>query len=155
MFYTIRPTLAFVLLPLRVNAFPFSESQSAIIARVWSNRLTLPDKEDMDAWTAERLSKRGSGKSYHKFGFPADVDYMDKMYDWSMQAERREGLINSGLGKLPPKWGEKEKWTRQRIHEIKDAVQDRGDDRHKVKNLEDIGFDFESWKREQKASAEL
>lgn len=33
-FYNTRPTLAFVLLPLRVNAFPFSESQSAIIARI-------------------------------------------------------------------------------------------------------------------------
>ena len=58
-------------------------------------------------------------------------------------------MINKWLGKLPPNWGEKERWTRQRIHEIREAVQDKGDDRHKVKTLEDIGFDFEEWKKER------
>lgn len=154
-FYIPRPTLTFVLLPLRVNAFPFSESQSAVIARIWSNRLALPDKTRMEKWQGERYAKRGSGKSFHKFGYPADVDYMDEMLDLCMQATRKEGLINSGLGKLPPRWGEKERWTRQRIHEIKTAVQDRGNDRHNVKTLEDIGFDFDEWKREHEIPIEF
>lgn len=153
-FYIPRPTLAFVLLPLRVNAFPFSESQSAVIARIWSNRLALPDKKRMEDWRGERVAKRGSGKIFHHFGYPADVDYMDEMFHLCMQATRKEGLINKGLGKLPPKWGEKERWTRQRIHEIRRAVQDEGDGRHKVKALKDIGFDFEEWKKEHETPVE-
>lgn len=76
---------------------------------------------------------------------------MDEMFDWCMQATRKEGLINSGLGKLPPKWGEKERWARQRIHELKRAVQAEGDCRHKVTALEDIGFDFEQGKKDDKS----
>ncbi|KAL8656756.1 MAG: hypothetical protein Q9226_002570 [Calogaya cf. arnoldii] len=103
----------------------------------------------MENWKRKRYANRGSGKSFHKFGYPADVDYMDEMLELCIQATRKEGLINSGLGKLPPNWGEKERWTRQRIHEIKTAVQDKGNARHDVKTLEDIGFDFDEWKRGQ------
>ncbi|KAL8898414.1 MAG: hypothetical protein Q9207_006709 [Kuettlingeria erythrocarpa] len=152
-FYIPRPTLAFVLLPLRVNAFPFSESQSALIARIWSNRLILPDKRRMEEWMTRRVAERGSGKSFHKFGYPADADYMDEMLGLCMQATRKEGLVNSGLGKLPPNWGEKERWTRQRIHELRKAVQDKGEDRHEVKTLEHIGFDFEEWKKKKATPA--
>ena len=67
---------------------------------------------------------------------------MDEMYEWCLRARKAEGLANGGLGKLPPRWGDKERWTRQRIHDIKSAVQAKGNDRQNVKTLEDFGFDF-------------
>ncbi|EJP61801.1 flavin dependent monooxygenase [Beauveria bassiana ARSEF 2860] len=46
-FHVGHPNLAFVMLHLRVVAFPFAESQVAVIARVWSGRLRLPPYEEM------------------------------------------------------------------------------------------------------------
>ncbi len=50
-------------------------------------------------------------------------------------------------GKVPPFWGEKEYWTRERFPAIKAAFQAFGEERHEKRTLEDVGFDFEEWKR--------
>ena len=137
-FFNPRPTLAFALLPLRVVAFPFSESQAAIIARIWSNRLELPSRKERDAWTADVHEKRGDGKSFHKFSYPTDADYMNEFHDWCLEAKKKSNLNNDGLGKLPPRWGDKE-----RCHEIRAEVESRGKVRHQLTHLSEVGFDYE------------
>lgn len=55
-----------------------------------------------------------------------------------------------GRGKTPPKWSEKETWTRERFPEIKKAFADRGEARHSVRRVEELGFDYDASLREQK-----
>ena len=67
-------------------------------------------------------------------------------------ARGEDGSIESEgetVGKEPPYWGEKEYWTRERFPAIKKAFQALGEDRHKVRSLVEVGFDFEEWKREK------
>ncbi|KAJ8128092.1 hypothetical protein O1611_g5547 [Lasiodiplodia mahajangana] len=49
-FYIPRPTLAFIAMPLKSVPFPLSESQAAVVSRVWSSRLALPSLEKMRRW---------------------------------------------------------------------------------------------------------
>lgn len=95
------------------------------------------------------------------------------LHDWAMTAEgegRRCGELhkrrmstssgsggldlkptksNEAVGETPPYWGEKEYWMRERFPSIKKAFQDLGDERHSKRTLEDVGFDFEEWKKER------
>lgn len=113
-FYLHDPTLAFVFLPLRAVAFPFVESQAVVIARIWAGRMTLPSFGVMDDWIREKKATKGTGRAFHKLSYPADVDYMSKMYALCSQANG-EGCV----GKTPPFWSEEERWLRQKIHAIK------------------------------------
>ena len=49
-FHISHPTLAFTALSQKVIPFPLSEGQAAIIAKVWSNKLVLPEESVMKAW---------------------------------------------------------------------------------------------------------
>lgn len=149
LFYTSQPTLVFPVLTQKVIPFPTSEVQSSVFARVWSGRLSLPSKEEMDAWEEQTQVSRGSGKSFHVMAFPMDADYINYMHDWAARAEPCPGLENDGHGKEGPYWGEKERWTRQRFTQIKQAFAGQGEARHHIQRMEDLGFDFEAWKRAQ------
>ena len=62
------------------------------------------------------------------------------------------GLSGEGegvVGKKPPYWGEKEFWTRENFPAIKKAFQGLGEERHAVRTLGEVGFDFETWKEEK------
>ena len=72
-FYVPDPTIALNLVPLRVVAFPFSETQAAVIARVWSERLSLPEIEKMREWQENIRSQRGSGKRFDRMSYPVDA----------------------------------------------------------------------------------
>jgi len=61
------------------------------------------------------------------------------------------GAKGETVGKEPPYWGEKEYWTRERFPAIKKAFQALGEDRHKIRSLREVGFDFEEWKREKES----
>ncbi|KAI9885556.1 MAG: hypothetical protein M1823_002655 [Watsoniomyces obsoletus] len=135
-FYTHRPTLAFVALPMKVIPFPLSESQAAIIARVWAKRLPLPSVEMMQDWENRILCERGGNKAFHTLSFPLDADYIRELYLWCLQA--RPGP--NGAGKIPPVWGADKRWIRSKIPSIKEAFVNLGEERHRVERMEELGF---------------
>lgn len=149
MFYIHHPTLVFIALNQKIIPFPLSEGQGAVIARVWANRLALPSKASMQQWEDNVIEQRGAGNRFHTLMFPLDVDYINELHEWSQQATRKDGLENDGSGKIPPRWGEKSRWARERFPAMKKAFANRGEGRHDVKIMEELGFDFEQWKREQ------
>lgn len=144
MFYRPHPTLAFPTLPQRVIPFPLAEVQSAVISRVWSGRLTLPSESKMKAWEDEVYAATGGGRDFHLLSFPKDADYMVAMYEWAMSA-----ADGRGKGKEPPRWNEREYWLRERFAAVKKAFQNRGEDRHAVRTVEELGFDFDQFRKTQ------
>lgn len=154
-FYNQHPTLAFIALPQKIIPFPISEVQASIIARVWSNHLELPSLSAMQQWEEELISQRGAGKGFHTLMFPLDADYINELHDWAMGAERMSGPENDGRGKEPPYWAGKERWVRQRFPAIKKAFQDKGEERHQIRSIEELGVDFERWKMENEGARKL
>lgn len=66
---------------------------------------------------------------------------------WEHPADNADPRVTTGG--TPPHWSEKEYWMRERFPQIKAAFQGFGDQRHDKRRLEDVGFDFAAWKREQ------
>ncbi|KAJ5958150.1 uncharacterized protein N7479_005300 [Penicillium vulpinum] len=149
LFYINHPTLVFPVLSQRVIPFPMAENHAAVFARVWSGRLTLPSKDEMKAWEDSEIDVKGDGKGFHLLPFPMDADYLNLLYDWAAKAKPRPGLSNNGQGKLGTQWGERERWMRAHFPDIRRAFVRRGNDRGEVKNLAELGFNFEEWKRQQ------
>lgn len=143
-FYQPNPTLSFLGLPMKVIPFPVSEVQSAVIARVLSGRLYLPSEDEMRVWEEDVIAEMGDRRSFHVLKFPKDADYINMLHDWAVSADNEKNV-----GKKPPRWGEKEYWTRERFPNIKKAFQDLGEKRHKTTRLEEVGYDFEAWRKEQ------
>jgi cation diffusion facilitator CzcD-associated flavoprotein CzcO len=142
--YRPHPTLCLPTLQQRVIPFPMAEAQSAVIARLWNNRISLPSVDDMKAWEDNLLSEtNGGSRDFHLLLFPKDANYINAMYDWSMSASDADTK-----GKRPPHWGEKQYWMREKFPEIKKAFQDLGEGRHQVRTLEELGFDFEKYRKE-------
>jgi cation diffusion facilitator CzcD-associated flavoprotein CzcO len=144
LFYAPNPTLSFLTLPQKVIPFPLAEAQAAIVARVWSGRSSLPTYEDMVGWEKSVIAERGSKGEFHTLKFPKDAEYINMLYDWAVSVDSRAALENDGKGKLPKRWGEWEFWARERFPAIRRAFVERGEDRVKVKTLEEIGFEFET-----------
>ena len=142
-FYIPNPTLAFIGLPSKIIPFRTFEGQAAVIARVWSNRLSLPSVAEMQKWEKSVIKERGRGKGFHVLPFPRDFEYHNEA--------REGGDGKEGRGKVPPKWDEKETWTRERFPAIKKAFAERGKGRHEVRTVEELGFDYEAWRREHYA----
>ncbi|KAJ8128131.1 hypothetical protein O1611_g5507 [Lasiodiplodia mahajangana] len=135
-FHVDHVTLSFMTLPLRVVAFPFAETQAAVVARVWSGRLSLPSYQEMVEWIGKVMYRRGTGKDFHKMGYPADADYINDMHHWCQQAE----FETDATSLSPPLWGGRERWLRRTLHNIKRATDERGEERFLVKTVEDAGF---------------
>lgn len=154
-FHIDLPTLAFPLLTQKVIPFPFVENQAAVIARVWSGRLSLPSKREMRAWEAKMLADRGDGKAMHVLNFPQDADHLNILYDWAASASPRlPGLENEGRGKLGTRWGDKQRWTRSQFPAIRKAFVERGEARYGVRTIEELGFNYGEFIREQVRSSE-
>ncbi|TEY70398.1 hypothetical protein BOTCAL_0104g00070 [Botryotinia calthae] len=127
------PTLAFTALAQKVIPFPISEVQSAAVSKVWSNKLNLPSKEEMNLWEQERVKEHGNGTSFHIFGYPHDANYINGLHDWVKGAE-------GGFSKEPPYWDEKKLWIRELYSDIRKRFIEDGE---KAKSLEELGYDFE------------
>jgi len=140
--YIPDPTLAFVGLPSKIIPFRTVEGQAAVIARVWSGQLRLPSKLEMCQWEETVIAERGIGKPFHVLPFPRDLEYHNDMVAWASSAQE-------GPSKVPPKWTEKETWLRERFPAIKKAFADQGEERHTVRTVEELGFDYDAWLREQ------
>ena len=140
--YIPNPTLVFVGLPYRIIPFRTVEGQVAVIARVWSQRLDLPSKTEMRRWEESRVLECGSGKLFHFLPIPADFDYHNEMVTWASQAR------GETTGRLPPTWTEKDTWMRKRFPAMKKAFAKRGEQRHGVRRVEELGFDYDLWLEE-------
>ena len=138
------PSLAFVGLPKPIIPFPTCEGQAATIARVWSNRLQLPSASAMREWEKAVLAEQGGGKRFHDLSFPKDLDYHNALVEWSRQAK------DYGRGKLPKTWSSEDRWMRERCLAIKQAFVAKGEDRHRIKTMEELDFpDYEIWLKKQ------
>ncbi|KIW68189.1 hypothetical protein PV04_04150 [Phialophora macrospora] len=140
------PTLALPVINLKVIPFPLSQNQAAVVARTWSGRLSLPPTAEMQAWEREVIQKQGDGKNFHLKKFPEDAAQINELFDWALRAERRDGLENDGLGKLGTRWDERHVWMRSRFPDIKAAYSAKGEDRLKIRKIEELGFDFDKWR---------
>jgi cation diffusion facilitator CzcD-associated flavoprotein CzcO len=125
------PTLAFTALAQKIIPFPISEVQGAAIAKVWSDRLHLPEIEEMKAWEKKRVEQTGDGTSYHVLGYPYDADYMNYLHDW---------VKTAGFTKEPAYWGEKQKWVREVFAQIRKKFVETGG---QANSMEELGFNFE------------
>lgn len=145
--YAPDPSLAFLVIPKRIVPFPFAEAQMAVVARLWAGRLDRPAGPAMDDWVARCVEARPPG-GRHTFGYPEDVDYINRLHALSAQArpDAARGLENDGAGKRPPYWGEETSWVRSKIFAIKVASRELGERRKECKTLVDLGFDFHAYK---------
>lgn len=109
------PTLSFIELPKFVVPMPLAEAQSAIVARVLSGRLQLPDVEERRKAYLAELEEKGSGKAFHSLKPPADFDYCNELYNWIVS----EKVDSEGL--VPIQWGEQKKTDRLEAKDLKDA----------------------------------
>lgn len=141
-FYIDDPTLAFLGIPQRIVPFPFSEGQAAWASRVWAGRLELPPSKEMRAWESALREAKGDSGAFHSLPYPQDLNYINKMHQLSLDAERDEALENDGQGKRPPFWDDEKSWVRAQMPLIKAASRKLGDDRHKVRDLEALGFRY-------------
>lgn len=148
-FYIEQPTIVFPVLNHKVIPFPMAENQAAVIARVWSGRLVLPSKQKMYNWEDALVETRGPGKAFLVMPFPMDADYLNSLYDWASGAMQPPEPTSGNTGKLGVRWGEMERWARERFPLIKKAFAKRGDARHSIRAIEELGFDFNAWKKEQ------
>ncbi len=156
-FYIPSPSLTFIGLPSKIVPFRTFEAQAAVIARVWAGRLSLPPEGEMREWESGLVRERGGGRAFHVLPSPTDFEYHDFLVEWAGRAEGEdEGGVRAGAdgeergrGKRERKWDEREYWARGRFPDIKAKFAERGEGRHSVKKMEDLGFDYEVWKREQ------
>jgi hypothetical protein len=152
-FYYPDPTLSFLGLPQRIVPLPVSESQSAVIARLYSGRLSLPTESKMKAWEDAVVAEKGDSRSFHTLAFPLDAQYINLLHDWALSAKLEPKLPNNGKGKIPPYWGAEQQWVRERFPLIKAASRALGEDRFKITSLKELGFDFEEWRKENERTS--
>jgi cation diffusion facilitator CzcD-associated flavoprotein CzcO len=144
LFYAPNPTLSFLALNQRVIPFPLAEAQASVLARVYSGRLTLPPYPEMRKWEQDVEEEMGTGRNFHLLPFPKDGVYINAMASWALSAP---GLEKGGKGKVPPVWGEWEFWCRENFPRIRQRFGEMGEGRKGVRSVEELGFDFEAWKR--------
>ncbi|KAI8933304.1 hypothetical protein NX059_009929 [Plenodomus lindquistii] len=149
LFYAPKPTLSFLALNQRVIPFPIAEAQSAVLARVYSGRLTLPSLPDMQAWEAARRAEIETDRNFHLLPFPKDGEYINMLSRWALSATSRADLDNAGKGKIPPMWGEWEFWCRENFPAIRRAFGQLGAARKNVTCIKEVGFDFEEHMRKK------
>ncbi|KAF2090732.1 FAD/NAD(P)-binding domain-containing protein [Saccharata proteae CBS 121410] len=161
-FYAPHPSLSLLSLNQKIIPFPTAEVQSAVVARMYAGRLALPPHQQMKQWEAATLVENGDGTDFHTIPFPKDADYIVDCHDWAVSADdarhedldgkEKNGEVRTRLvGKRPPRWGEEEYWMRERFPAIRKAFTERGEDRKDIRELEELGFDFDAWKRERAA----
>ncbi|KAL8725497.1 MAG: hypothetical protein Q9166_007317 [cf. Caloplaca sp. 2 TL-2023] len=142
-FHIHHPTLAFIEIPEMIVPFPLAESQAAVVARVWSGRLTLPGRSEMDEWRGNVIRERGAGRESHALEPPLDLEYMKAMYYWSSKAEPKQGCEDALRGKMPRKWDARSCWLRMMAAEMKKAFNAKGDERSEILSYDELGFRYE------------
>lgn len=149
LFFAPKPTLAFLALPQRVIPFPTAEAQAAVLARVYSGRLTLPPSTEMEQWETDRLTEVGDGRAFHLLPFPKDGQNINELSKWALSAPRKEGLDNEGQGMIPPVWGDWEFWCRENFPAIRQAFGKLGEKRFTTRTMDEVGFSYEEYSRKK------
>ena len=147
LFFAPKPTLSFLALPQRVIPFPTAEAQAAVLARVYSGRLSLPPLAEMESWEAAREAEAGDGRGFHLLPFPEDGRNINELSQWALGAPRSARLENDGQGLLPPVWGEWEFWCRENFPAIRQAFGRLGERRFTTRTLEEVGFSYDDYKK--------
>lgn len=140
MFYIPKPTLAFVGLPKMTATFIVAEAQSAVIARVFSGRLHLPEQAEMRNWNLQyflrhRMMLR-SDANYHTLSTRdgEDKDYVNALQRWAAQRG-----ITHNIGKPPPYWCNCLDSAKASLRELRQAFRQRGDRRHRYMTYASLG----------------
>ncbi|KAK6954744.1 hypothetical protein Daesc_004713 [Daldinia eschscholtzii] len=128
------PTLAFPGLPIKVIPFPLTQSQGAVLARLWSNTLPLPPLSVLEQWSRED-GEGASEEKYHVFPKGGDGRYINEIYEWLEKESSEEGK----RGKEPPHWDAEMLWQRGIYIEAKMQFEKTG---RKAKTLEELGFKY-------------
>lgn len=148
MFYIPQPTLVFPVMAQRVIPFATAENQAAVFSRVWSGRLRLPSRHEMAQSEQQTVAERGDDTDFHSLPFPMDVEYDERLYQLAASAETRGGLENHGRGKQCNHFGAWATWMRGHIAQFKVAFTLRGEQRHSVRTIEDLGFTYDNDKED-------
>lgn len=94
------PGLAFGSVPKNVVPFRLSESQGSWLLKVWSNKIKLPDLEEMKEWERLRLKAVNfDNYIFHSLPFPQDVAYYNVL---------NEDIARVGGGLKPAIWDEEQ-----------------------------------------------
>lgn len=109
LFHVDDPSIAFPALPKDVVPMPLSEAQMAVVARVYSGRLKLPNKGERRAAYEKELEEKGPGKQFHSLKTPKDIKYCQNLYNWV----QKEGLLDQGL--VPSSWPEQRVADRESV----------------------------------------
>ena len=131
------PTLAFTALSKKVIPFPVSEGQAAVIAKVWSNKLVLPEENIMNAWEKKQVEEIGDNTNFHILGYPKDADYINELHDWA-------GCAEDGFTKEPPYWDEQQRHMRSMFMDIRKRFVELGG---KATTMKELGPEFENFDR--------
>jgi hypothetical protein len=144
-------SLALLACHQRVIPFPLAEAQACLLARVWAGRVVaLPApqptsvsvvRETVAGADGERVEKKEEeeeeeDRRWLVLGYPRDAEYMAFLLRWAASA-------GPGAGKaVPPGWGPRERWIREMIPAIRREWMRRGEERSKVRTMEELGFEF-------------
>ena len=143
-FHIQHPTLAFVEVNEKIIPFPLAESQAAVIARVFSGRLSLPSLPERLLRQNAVPAETQTGRKAHVLGPPRDLEYMNSLHGWSKEAAARE---DGKEGKLPKHWEAIGFSLRMAAPQMKIAFNRRGEGRRAVQGYEELGFGF--WQGEK------
>jgi hypothetical protein len=149
------PTMVFPVINLKVIPFPLAENQAAVVSRIFSGRLDLPSKDEMQRWEKENIEWKGSGKYFHLMRFPEDCAQINDLHRWALLASRKEGLENDGHGKLGKAWDENQVLMRSKFGEIKGKYVARGAERANVTSIKHLGFGFDISSKHERSQEEM
>ncbi|KAI9020809.1 hypothetical protein CLU79DRAFT_755661 [Phycomyces nitens] len=81
LFYIPNPTLAFIGLPIKVAPLPLSQSQAAVVARVWSGKVRLPSEAQMRQDDRER--QESNNRKDIVLSQEEELSYVDQLGAWA------------------------------------------------------------------------
>ena len=138
-FWQQNTSLVFIGLMRRVLPIPVAEAQAAVVARVWSGRLRIPEQEEMTEWERKRLTEAGNEKEFHVLIEGNDLDYCEELNAWAATAQGE----SDGRGLRARTWSKEEYWVRGLCPKIKKMWMGLGAEKLQVKTVEDLGLHFE------------
>lgn len=126
------PTLAFTTLQKKIVPFPLSEVQAAAIAKVWANKLQLPEEDEMRLLEKKEVEAQGGEANFHILGYPKDAEYINSLHDWVKSS-------SDGFAKEPAFWSQKELWLREVFGDLKKKFSEGGE---RAKTMKDLGIEL-------------
>ena len=130
LFHIEHPTLVFAGLPIRAHPWGTSETQAALVSRIWANQLHLPSVDQMNRWAEQEEEKRGP--KYHAWPPGADAEFINSTHDWIVSSDT--------AGKIPPRWSDYILWQNSILQEARRKFELQG---RTAKSLEELGYFYD------------